>query len=180
MSYPILTKPDPDMLVYGRLGAALTPLAQEELAFGVRIQPFDDLPISIHAEKRLRADSGSDRGTAFYATGGTGPDRIVEKLALETYAQAGYVLGDDETYFFDGFATLQRPILESDRKKLSVGTGAWVGGQRNIARLDLGPRADFRIPLGKKSARIAVDWRVRVAGDARPRSGMAITLSTSF
>ena len=180
LSYPIFTKPDPDMLVYGRLGAALTPLAQEELAFGVRIQPFDDLPISIHAEKRFRADSGSDRGTAFYAAGGTGPDRIVEKLALETYAQAGYVLGDDETYFFDGFATLQRPILESDRKKLSVGTGAWVGGQRNIARLDLGPRADFRIPLGKKSARIAVDWRVRVAGDARPRSGMAITLSTSF
>lgn len=180
LSYPILTKLDPELLVYGRLSAALTPLTQKELAFGVRLHPFDDLPISLHAEKRLSADSGRDRGTAFFAAGGTGPDPIVEKLALETYAQAGYVLGDDETYFFDGFATLQRAIMESDRKKLSLGIGAWVGGQRNVARLDLGPRADFRIPLGKKSARIAVDWRVRVAGDAQPKNGMAITLSTNF
>ena len=65
-------------------------------------------------------------------------------------------------------------------KKLSVGTGVWAGGQRNVTRLDLGPHADFSVPLGEKTARVALDWRVRVAGDARPKSGVAITLSTSF
>lgn len=180
LSYPILTKPAPELAVYGRLTAALAPLAQEEFAFGLRIHPIHNLPFSIHAEQRLDADSGGDRGTAFYVAGGTGPDHIVEQIALETYAQAGYVLGVNETYFFDGSATLQRLIAESDRKKLSMGAGVWAGGQRNVTRLDVGPRAAFRIPLGPKSARIVVDWRVRVAGDARPGTGLAITVSTGF
>ena len=128
----------------------------------------------------MSADSGRNRGAAFYVAGGTGPEPVVEKITLETYAQTGYVLGDDETYFFDGSATLQRPITESGRKKLSVGAGVWAGGQRNIARLDVGPRADFAVPLGTGSARLAVDWRVRVAGDALPASGVAITVSTGF
>lgn len=180
ISYPISAKPEPELAVYGRLTAALEPLSQEEIALGVRIHPVHKLPFSIHAEQRLDADSGGDRGTAFYAAGGTGPDHIVEKIALETYAQAGYVSGDNETYFFDGSATLQRPVAESDRKKLSVGAGIWAGGQRNVTRLDVGPRAGFKIPLGAISARIAVDWRVRVAGHARPGSGLAMTVSTGF
>lgn len=180
LSYPIFTSPGPEVAVYGRLSAALTHLAQKELALGGRLRPFDSLPLSIHAEQRFSAESGRAGGTALFATGGTGPNPIIEKIMIETYAQAGYVLGDEQTYFFDGFATLQRPIINSNRKKLSIGTGAWVGGQRNVARLDIGPRADIRIPLGTEAARIAVDWRVRVAGDAQPRSGAAITLSTSF
>lgn len=180
LSYPILTSPDPGLAVYGRFSAALAPLAQEELALGIRVHPFDRFPLSIHAEQRLSTDSGGDRGAALYAAGGTGPRQIVEKLELETYIQAGYVLGDDKSHFFDGSATFQRPIIISDRKTLSIGTGVWAGGQRNVARLDLGPRADIRFPLGSKSARIAVDWRVRVAGDAQPKSGVAITLSTGF
>lgn len=180
LSYPIFTSPGPEVAVYGRLSAALAPLAQKELALGGRLRLFESLPLSIHAEQRFSAESGRGGGTAFFATSGAGPNPIIEKIMIETYAQAGYVLGDEQTYFFDGFATLQRPIIKSDRKKLSIGTGAWVGGQRNVARLDIGPRADIRIPLGAADARIAVDWRVRVAGDAQPRSGAAITLSTSF
>ena len=180
LSYPILTEADPVLAVYGRVSAALTPFAQEELALGARIHPVHNLPFSFHAEQRLSADSGRNRGAAFYVAGGTGPEPVVEKITLETYAQTGYVLGDDETYFFDGSATLQRPITESGPKKLSVGAGVWAGGQRNIARLDVGPRADFAVPLGTGSARLAIDWRVRVAGDALPASGVAITLSTGF
>jgi hypothetical protein len=146
----------------------------------VKVHPVHSLPFSVYAEQRLAADSGGGRGTAFYVAGGTGPDHIIEKVTLETYAQAGYVLGDYETHFYDGSATVLRPIAEADRKKLSVGAGVWAGGQRQIGRLDVGPRADFRVPLGTASARVAVDWRVRVAGHARPESGLAITVSTGF
>lgn len=180
LSYPILSKAGSDLTVYGRLTAALSPFAQEEVAVGVRIRPVAKVPLSIHAEQRLSADTGGDRGTAFYLAGGTGPDHIVGKIAIETYAQAGYILGDHETYFFDASATFQRPITEIDQKELSVGAGVWAGGQSNITRLDVGPRADFRVPLGTTTARISVDWRVRVAGAARPKSGAAITVSTGF
>jgi hypothetical protein len=75
---------------------------------------------------------------------------------------------------------LQRPIAEYDGKKLSVGAGVWAGGQRDIRRVDVGPRASFDLPMGNVLTRIAVDGRVRIAGDARPGSGGAITVSTGF
>jgi hypothetical protein len=180
LSYRLLAGPAPDISVYGRLSTALAPWSQQEIALGARFHPVRNLPIALHAEQRFNASSGGDSGTAFYATGGTGPDPIVEKFTLETYAQAGYVLGQNETYFFDGSVTLQRPIAELGPTTLSVGPGAWAGGQRQISRMDVGPRVDLRVPLGTTSARIALDWRLRVAGNARPGSGAAITVSTGF
>lgn len=180
MSYRLLDRPVPDISVYGRLSTALAPWSQQEIALGARINPVRNLPVALHAEQRFDASSGGFAGTAFYGTGGTGPDPIVEKFALETYAQAGYVLGQNETYFFDGSATLQRPIARLGSTKLSVGPGAWAGGQRKISRLDVGPRVDLSVPLGTTSARIAFDWRLRIAGNARPGSGAAVTVSTGF
>ena len=180
LSYQILDRPVPAISVYGRLSTALDPWSQREVALGTRIQPVRNLPLALHAEQRFDISPGGASGTAFYATGGTGPDQIVEKFKLETYAQGGYVLGPNETYFFDGSATLQRPVAELGQTKLSVGPGAWAGGQRKVSRMDIGPRADLSVPLGTMSARIALDWRVRVAGDARPGNGAAITVSTGF
>jgi hypothetical protein len=180
LSYRLLDRPAPDISVYGRLSTALSPWSQQEFALGARIHPVRNLPVALHAEQRFDASSGGFAGTAFYATGGTGPDPIVEKFTLETYAQAGYVLGQNKTYFFDGSATLQRPIAELGPTTLSIGPGAWAGGQRQISRMDVGPRVDLRVPLGMTSARIALDWRLRIAGNARPGSGAAITVSTGF
>ncbi|AMO72527.1 hypothetical protein [Sphingorhabdus sp. M41] len=180
LSYRILDRPLPEMSLYGRLSAALAPWSQKEIALGARIRPVRKLPVTLHAEQRFDASSGDDSRTAFYVTGGSGPEQIFEKFALETYAQAGYVMGQNETYFFDGSATLQRPIAELGLTKLSIGPGAWAGGQRHISRMDVGPRVSLVAPVGVISARIAVDWRLRVAGNARPGSGAAITVSAGF
>lgn len=180
LSYRLFDRPAPDISLYGRLSAALAPVSQEEIALGARVRPVRNLPLAVHAEQRFEASSGRTAGTAFYATGGTGPDLIAEGFALETYAQAGYVLGRNETYFFDGSATVQRPIADLDGRRLSVGAGLWAGGQRDIRRLDVGPRVSLDLPLGIALTRIALDARVRVAGNARPGSGAALTVSTSF
>ncbi len=180
LSYRLLDRSVPEISLYGRLSAALAPWSEQEIALGARIRPVRDLPVAMHAEHRIDANSGADSGTAFYVTGGTGPDQIMERFTLETYAQAGYVLGKNETYFFDGSATLQRSIMELDGKKLSVGAGVWAGGQRNITRLDIGPRVSFDLPVGTVLTRIAVDGRVRIAGGAQPGSGAALTVSTGF
>lgn len=180
LSYQILDRPVPEISLYGRLSAALDPWSQREIALGARVKPVRNFPLALHAEQRFDTSPGGNSGTAFYATGGSGPDLIAGKFALETYAQGGYVLGPNETYFFDGSATLQRPIAELGPTKISVGPGVWAGGQRKISRMDVGPRFDLGVPLGAISARIALDWRVRVAGDARPGNGAAITVSSGF
>jgi len=180
LSYRLSNRPVPEIAIYTRLSTALAPVGQQEVALGTQIRPVSSLPVALHAEQRFGIGRGGESGPAFYLTGGSGPDQIVEKFALETYAQAGYVLGPNETYFFDGSAVLQRPVAEMGPTKLSIGSGVWTGGQRDISRIDIGPRAALTVPLGTVSARIAVDWRLRVAGDARPASGAAITVSTGF
>lgn len=180
LSYQIVDEPVGEVSLYGRLSAALAPWSQREVALGTRIQPVRNIPLTLHAEQRFDTSQGDASGAAFYVTGGTGPDQIVEKFALETYVQGGYVLGSNDTYFFDGSATLRRPIAELGPAKLSVGPGVWAGGQRKISRLDVGPRVDLSVPTGDISARIALDWRLRVAGDARPGNGAAITVSSGF
>ena len=181
LAYSILAESEFELAAFGRLTAALAPVDQEEIALGLRIHPVRDLPVFIHAEQRLKAYSGGDRGTAFYVSGGTGPSDIVGTVALETYGQAGYVVGHSESYFFDGSAILHRPVADTGREKIFLGAGIWTGGQRGTSRVDVGPRADINIPLGSTSTtRLSADWRVRVAGDARPDTGLAITLSAGF
>ncbi len=179
-SYHLFDQPGPDLALYGRLSAALAPVREGEIALGGRIRPLRGLPLAVHAEQRFGADAGGAAGTAFFVTAGTGPNPIVDRLALETYGQAGYVLGRNETYFFDGTATLEHPLAESDGRRVAVGAGLWTGGQRGIRRLDAGPRASLHVSTGTLSTRIAIEGRFRVAGNARPGSGAALTVSTSF
>jgi hypothetical protein len=62
-----------------------------------------------------------------------------------------------------------------------AGAGAWGGAQKGASRLDLGPAATMGLGLGASaSARLALDWRFRVTGDAAPSSGPALTLSAGF
>jgi hypothetical protein len=38
----------------------------------------------------------------------------------------------------------------------------------------------LRLKLGETRSRVALDWRFRVAGNARPASGPALTVSAGF
>ena len=49
-----------------------------------------------------------------------------------------------------------------------------------MMRLDVGPSARAWVPAGPARFRIDASWRFRVAGDAPPGNGPAVTLSTSF
>lgn len=64
---------------------------------------------------------------------------------------------------------------------MRLGAGVWAGGQNGAVRLDIGPRVSIPLNLGKSvSSRIAIDWRMRVAGNASPASGPALTIASSF
>jgi hypothetical protein len=80
---------------------------------------------------------------------------------------------------------VQRPIAEPlSGLALRVGGGVWSGGQRGAVRLDLGPRIEghglFGPPARRIGVRVGVDWRFRVAGEAQPGSGPAVTVAAGF
>ncbi|MBS0285465.1 MAG: hypothetical protein JSS15_13700, partial [Proteobacteria bacterium] len=57
--------------------------------------------------------------------------------------------------------------------------GAWGGAQRGAARLDVGPAAGVAVPAAMP-LRISLEWRQRIAGDARPGSGPALSIGADF
>lgn len=136
--------------------------------------------MSLFVEQRMEAAGFQNRGTAFYLAGGTGPKRLPFELNLETYGQAGYILSDASSYFFDASATLQRKILARGNYKITAGAGVWAGGQTGLTRLDIGPRANIHVPVGAIDMQFSLDWRQRVGGNAVPDSGLALTVTTGF
>lgn len=157
-----------------RVSAPLRRPAGAELAVGAEWQPARSVPLRILAERRQAI--GPDGGNAFSLTlhGGASDVPLPAGFRLDTYAQAGAVGARSRDLFADGGLRASRSVGGG----LSLGAGAWGALQPGVSRLDVGPSATLRMPaLG---ATLSADWRFRVAGDARPGSGPALTLSTDI
>jgi hypothetical protein len=70
-----------------------------------------------------------------------------------------------------------RARVEGTTLTTSGGFGVWGGAQPGIYRLDAGPRVTMKV---RNSLKVHVDWRQRLAGNAQPGSGPAITLAGDF
>jgi hypothetical protein len=77
--------------------------------------------------------------------------------------------------FADGALRLSRQV-----GPVELGAGAWGAAQRGARRLDAGPSLSWRLPVPNANLRLQADWRFRIAGDAMPRSGPALTLAADF
>jgi hypothetical protein len=132
------------------------------------------LPLRLVAERRVLLDSGR-QGTAVGVVGGFGPAPIGRGVRAEGYVQAGVIRRDTNAAFVDGSLKIRRPI-----GPLELGVGAWGGAQPGVARLDLGPSLGLDLPVARHRLRLSLEWRQRVAGRARPGSGIALTLGSDF
>ena len=166
---------------YLRATKALAAGRESEVAAGLSARIIPAIPVAVYAE--LRATRGAVttefRPAGFVVTEIPTLD-LPLRLRAETYFSAGYVGGDFATPFADGQARIDREIARFDRGSIRAGAGAWGGAQKGAARLDVGPSASIDVKLGEVPARLSLDYRLRVAGDAEPGSGVAITLSTGF
>ena len=135
--------------------------------------------------------NGADPAAGEYQTGaanliGQGPTIPgYSGTWLEAYGGAGFVGGRDATLFADGQAIVAREVVGFDgpansRTRISLGAGAWGGAQKDAQRVDVGPTIWLDTTIGNVPARLSIDWRERVGGDAAPDSGIAATLSTRF
>lgn len=167
--------------VYLRGTKALAAARETDVALGLSVRPIARIPVAAHAEMRVTRRDGSNelRPAAFLVTQ-LPPASLPHGLRGEAYAQAGYVGGTFKTAFVDGQAKVDHKVAQFDLGTLRAGAGAWGGAQKGAARLDIGPTASVETQLGQLPARIMVDYRLRVAGDAKPGSGVALTLTTGF
>lgn len=158
-----------------RLSAPLQRAPGAEAALGIDWKPVRRLPVHILGERRQAL--GREGRSAFAVTlyGGVS-DSPAGPFRIDAYAQAGVVGARSRDRFADGSLRVSLPM----GGRLRVGAGAWAAAQPGLARLDLGPQAALRLPVAGRALTVAADWRVRVAGDAEPRSGPTLTVATDF
>jgi len=152
--------------------------AGRELSLGVAWRPRG-VPLRVVAEQRLALDGGRG-GPALGISGGVAAVQLPASFSLEGYAQAGAILRGGIDHYVDGSARATRVVGDVGGITLDAGAGAWGGAQRGVTRLDLGPSIGAAVPVAGRRLRVAVDWRQRVAGHARPGSGPSLTLGTDF
>ena len=162
---------------YARATAALNRPASPEGALGIAWQPSRAIPVSIAAERRIALGKGARDANALLAVGGFGPTPVISGVEAEAYAQAGMVGFHRRDLFADGKFSLLSPI---SRLPLRLGASLSGGAQPGVGRLDVGPEVQLRIPLPQAAARLSIEWRERVAGEASPPSGLAVTLGADF
>lgn len=166
---------------YIRAVAALESVREQDVAVGLSALPIAGLPLTAHGELRLsRRPGGTTLRPAAFVSGGIDAAPVGLGITARGYAQAGYVGGDGATAFADGGLIAERPLWAGRDTVVTAGAGTWGGAQRGAARLDLGPTASLRFRLGETAARLSADYRLRVAGNAEPASGAALTLSAGF
>jgi hypothetical protein len=186
LNYRFAPRSARDPQAFLRVYRALVDQGESEVALGLSARPLASLPVRLTGEVRAVDDPlGTDIRPAGYAVTEIAPLPLVAGAMLEVYGAAGYVGGQARTAFVDGQAVAAHPVLrlganDGRASKLSVGAGAWGGAQRDASRLDVGPTVRLDLSLADVPARLSLDYRERVAGDAAPGSGVAATISTRF
>jgi hypothetical protein len=144
-----------------------------EVALGMRWTPLRSIPASIIFERRQRIGNAGRSAFALFAEGGVYGRPMPFQFTLDAYAQAGVVGIRHSDYFADGAMTFTRPVW----RRFSAGFGVWGGVQPGVYRVDAGPRVSLRVG---RSMRVHLDYRQRLAGEAFPGSGPAVTIAGDF
>ncbi len=163
-----------------RVSAPLDQKLGREAGIGLATRPVKQVPVELILERRVALDRGGRNAFAVIAAGGFNDKRLVNKVSLSGYAQTGivgFVRGDG---FVDGALQIERALLNQNHTELRLGAGFWGAAQPGVARIDVGPILAVKQRLGPASLRISAEYRWRVAGQARPASGPALSIGTDF
>ncbi|MDZ7895458.1 MAG: hypothetical protein U5M50_11175 [Sphingobium sp.] len=164
--------------IYARISGAIDRPRQPELALGASWRPLAAMGWSLNAERRVALDRDGRDGFAFFAAGGIGAQPIASDWQLDGYAQAGVVGLKRRDGFVDGRLSITRAVDRGQPDRLRFGVTMSGAAQPQVERLDIGPRIEWRPAAMPLSAEL--EWRQRIAGNAAPGSGPALTIGTHF
>ncbi len=162
---------------YGRVSSALNQPASPEMALGMSFQPARIVPVSLALERRISLGDGGRNANAALIVGGFNPTPVLGAIRAEGYAQAGAVGFRNRDLFVDGKLSL---LADIDASPVRLGGSISGGAQPDVERLDIGPEVRVRLPIQDAAARLSIEWRERIAGQAAPPSGLAVTLGADF
>lgn len=163
-----------------RVSAPLDQKLGREAGIGLGTRPVKQLPVELILERRVALDRGGRNAFAVIAAGGFNDKRLVNKMSLSGYAQTGIVGFTRGDRFVDGALQIERALLDRNDTGLRLGAGIWGAAQPSVTRIDVGPILTVKQRLGTANLRISAEYRWRVAGQARPASGPALSIGTDF
>jgi len=150
---------------------------QAEIAAGAGVRPLAGVPVRVLAELRAtRTGDATEVRPAVFAVTELPQMALPLGFTAEGYAQGGWVGGRYTTAFADGQARMTRPLAIAGKANMRLGAGVWGGAQKFAERLDVGPT----LVVERAPVRVSLDYRLKVAGNASPGAGLALTLSTGF
>jgi hypothetical protein len=151
-----------------------------DIAVGIALRPIRSFPVDMHVERR-RVVAGFGRDTTLgYIAGGVDNRQLPYGFRLSAYGQAGVADYGELVGFADAAVVVQRDVASVGGMRLSLGSVVAAAAQPGAQRIDVGPRVTVALPDVGQGAQIMLDWRERVAGNARPGSGLALTLAADF
>ncbi len=170
---------NPQFAVAARLSTPLDDHRGAEAAVGVDWHPVPGKPLRLSVERRVDVGGAGRNAWSAYAAGGFWR-QIRPGFVVDGYGQGGIVGARRGDLFADGALRAGHRREIGGGGSLIVGGGVWGAAQPGVARLDIGPRAALGLPVAGTTVTAAAEWRIRAAGDASPRSGLALTLSSDF
>jgi hypothetical protein len=158
-----------------RASAPLGAVVGKEVSAGLTINPGRLPGLRLFLERRIPIDDGGR--PAWSALASYGHETTIGQVNLKAriYAEAGAVQSRQTNPFAYARLELAKPVS----KHLEIGVETVADAQRDAYRLDIGPVIALR-EFSDPNIVISAAWRLRASGNARPKSGPAITVSTSF
>ncbi len=175
--------------IVGRVVAATGPsgvVAREtaEAALGIRVQPLPNVPLAIDVERRFALGDLARSAWSARVSGGIGghTKAFNRSVTLETYGEAGMINFKLPDLYAGVQGRAATPLFTAGRVSIDAGVGAWAAAQDSYnvtaTRFDIGPSSRIAVKPWPFSAQI--DYRFRMAGNALPASGPALTVSGEF
>jgi len=175
--------------LFGRLAIAhdgLSPKGRStQAAIGAAWMPLGRGGPAVGAERLITLGREGRDAWAIRVSGGAWHTADAKlPLDLSAYAEAGIVGANRRDGFAGAQALALYPVATRKGTRIGIGGGIWGsvqdGDVRTASRLELGPGAQLSQQIGKGTIELRGEYRFRIAGDAAPGSGPALTVATRF
>lgn len=151
-----------------------------QAAMGVEFQPSRALPMTFAVERYVALGAAGRDAWSLRVSAGVDDRKIPGGLRLSAYGDAGIIGARSRDVFAEGQAVVVRPFAIGRTGRLGLGAGVWAARQPGVSRVDVGPSLTASAMAGRARIGGSIDYRLRVAGDARPGSGPAVTVQAGF
>jgi hypothetical protein len=163
-----------------RIQSAIDPQSDARLSLGLYAQPLRRVPIFLGAEARVGLDQSAADDLLLHGNGGTSLRVGNRGGRIDIYGQAGAAIGAQTTLFADAQTQFSQPLITIAGEDVRLGAALNAGAQGTSWRVDAGPQVQWRLPFANPPLDLRLAWRERLAGNAVPATGLAITLSSDF